>query len=305
MKWLLPLLTIMGWTDDPDEEGLVEENPFIFIIIGIVGAIAVSILHFVGIEYQPGWFEGQNLISTMGIIFLIIFIPAIAISTLTGRSDLVKWEAIFLFASVFMILVGNGFDFSKFLASFDSAISSLGDTKVSQILMATLIIILIGLAFAVGTGHKVGMGAIMLIIVLLIAIGLVNLWNAGTFDNLGQYINEKGIWYAIGKAISDFTGGLAAGKAGAAIGVGCLVIGILMVLIPSWSTPVGILLIIIGAGITGTALWDQFWGPLLENAAGKNGTGKQLEAWGTILAFAGATISPVWFLKRIIAGKGL
>ena len=80
----------MGWTDDLDTEGLVEENPFIFIIIGIIGAVAVSILYLVGIEYDPGWFEGQNLVSTMGIIFLIIFIPAIAISTLTGKSDLVK-----------------------------------------------------------------------------------------------------------------------------------------------------------------------------------------------------------------------
>ena len=148
----------MGWTDDADTEGLIEENPFIFIALGIVGIAIAGVLYFVGIDYQPGWFEGQNLISTMGIIFLIIFIPAIAISTLTGKSDLVKWEALFLLISVGMILIGNGFDFSKFMTSFTAQIQALGNLQVNQILMALVIIIGIAVAVAVASGHKVGGG---------------------------------------------------------------------------------------------------------------------------------------------------
>ena len=227
----------MGWTDDPDEEGLIEENPFIFVIIGIIIIAGGAILYTVGIEYDPGWFEGQNLISTMGIIFLIIFIPAIAISTLTGKSDLVKWEALFLFGAVFMILLGNGFDFSKVMEAFAAQISALGNMKVNQVLMALIIIIGIGIAFAAGTGKSVSMGAVFVILVLLLAIGIINMWNAGTFDNFGNYLQENGFWYAAGKALSDFTGGLAEGKAGMAIGFGCLAVGIILVLVPNFSTP--------------------------------------------------------------------
>jgi len=171
MKWLIPLLTIcMGWTDDPDEEGLIEENPFVFIVIAMIGAVVVTILYTVGIDYDPGWFEGQNLISTMGIIFLIIFLPAIAISTATGKSDLVKWEALFLLISVVMILIGNDFDFSRAIEAFTSQISSLGNIQLNQILTALIIIIGIGIAIAAGTGHNVSGGAVFAIIVLLLAI---------------------------------------------------------------------------------------------------------------------------------------
>ncbi len=268
MKWIIPFITAsMGWTDDADTEGLVEENPLVFIIIGVVGATVATLLYVYGIEYNPGWFEGQNLVSTLGIIFLLIFIPAIAISTATGKSNLVKWEALFLLISVGMILVGNGLDFKKFLEAFDSSISFLGNSTVSQILTAMLIIMLLAIAVAIGTGHRVGAGAAAVIFVLLLAIGVINLWNSGTLGNIGNYIRERGFWYAFGKALSDFTGGLAAGKAGAAIGAGCLIIGILMVIIPNWSTPIGIILIIIGAGILGTALWEQFWNPLFNKAA--------------------------------------
>jgi len=222
----------MGWTDDADTEGLIEENPFIFIALAIIGIAVAGVLYFVGIDYQPGWFEGQNLISTMGIIFLIIFIPAIAISTLTGKSDLVKWEALFLLISVGMILVGNGFDFSKFMQSFNSNISSLGDMQVNQVLMALVIIVGIAIAFAAGSGNKVSIGAILTIVVLLAIIGFINLWNAGTFDNIGETIQEHGYAYTFGKIISDFTGGLGDGIAGKGIGIGCLAIGLILVILP-------------------------------------------------------------------------
>ena len=254
----------MSWTDDADTEGLVEENPFTFIVVAIIGLVAVTILYAVGIEYNPGWFEGQNLLSTMGIIFLLIFIPAIAISTLTGKSDLVKWEAIFLFLSVFMILLGNGFDFSKFMQSFSSNISTLGNTKVSQVLMALVILIGIGIAFAAGSGHKVSGGAILAILVLLAVIGIINLYNSGYFDNLSQNFQQHGFWYVAGKAISDFTGGLADGRAGMAIGFGLIAIGLILVFIPNFSTPIGVLLLIIGSGILGKSMWEWLWQPIFD-----------------------------------------
>lgn len=253
----------MGWTDDPDIEGLMEENPFIFIATAIIGIVAASVLYVFGIEYNPGWFEGQNLLSTMGIIFLLIFIPAIAISTLTGKSDLVKWEALFLLISVGMIFIGNGFDFSKFMDSFMAQISALGNMQVNQVLMALVIIIGIAIAFAVGSGHKVSGGAVLIIVVLLAAIGIMNIWNAGTFDNFGNYVQDKGWAYAIGKAIGDFTAGLATSEVGIYMGFGCIAVGIILTVIPNFSTPIGVLLIIIGSGLVGPTVYDEvsdWWG---------------------------------------------
>ena len=287
----------MGWTDDADTEGLIEENPFIFIALGLVGVAIAGVLYFVGIDYQPGWFEGQNLVSTMGIIFLIVFIPAIAISTLTGKSDLVKWEALFLLISVGMVLIGNGFDFSKFMQSFTAQIKALGSLQVNQILMALLIIIGIAVAVAVASGHKVSGGAVLMIVVLLAAIGIMNMWNAGTFDNIGATIQEHGWAYTIGKALSDFTGGLADGEAGMAIGFGCLVIGIILVVIPNFSTPIGVLLLIIGAGITGMDLWNDYGSQWFASLKGENGGTEQFKA-GTVAAMlVGGPLGLFWFTK--------
>ena len=286
----------MGWTDDADTEGLVEENPFIFIALGLVGVAIAGVLYFVGIDYQPGWFEGQNLVSTMGIIFLIVFIPAIAISTLTGKSDLVKWEALFLLISVGMVLIGNGFDFSKFMQSFNSQISGLGSTQVNQVLMALVIIIGIAIAFAVGSGNKVSAGAIMSIVVLLAIIGIINMWNAGTFDNFNTYIQDKGWAYALGKGFSDFTGGLGDGVAGKGIGIGCLAIGLILVLLPGKSTVAGILLIIIGTGILGSsaAPYIRDW---LSALKGDKGSTEQFKA-GTVAALAvGGPLGLFWYTK--------
>ena len=252
----------MGWTDDPDEEGLIEENPFIFIAIAIIIMAIAAILYYVGIDYDPGWFQGQNLVSTMGIIFLIIFIPAIAISTLTGKSDLVKWEALFLFGAVFMILLGNGFDWSKAINTFTAQISALGNMQVNQVLMALLIIVGVGVAFAAATGKKVSGGAVLVIMVLLVAIGIINLWNAGTFDNIGNYINQNGFWYALGKAIGDFTAGLATSPVAIPMGLGMIAIGLILVFIPNFSTPIGVLLIIIGCGLLGGGMWEHVWEPI-------------------------------------------
>jgi len=250
----------MGWTDDADTEGLIEENFLVALVAGALMVAVAAVLYFVGFSYDPGWFEGQNIVSSMGIIFLIVFIPAIAISTLTGKSDLVKWEALFLLISVGLVLIGNGYDFSKLMQSFNSQISALKGMQVNQLLMLILIMAGIATAVAIGTGHNVSSGAILLILALIAAIGIINWFNSGTFANIGQYIKEHGFWFAAGKALSDFTGGLAAGSAGWFIGVGCLAIGIMFVIIPGWQTWVGIILIIIGTGITGTTLSHAIWG---------------------------------------------
>jgi|Deesub1362A_J573_1020465.scaffolds.fasta_scaffold01023_12 hypothetical protein len=254
----------MGWTDDLDTEGLIEENPLVFIAIAIIGAVVVTVLYVFGIEYDPGWFEGQNLISSMGIIFLLIFIPAIAVSTLTGKSDLVKWEAIFLLISVGMILIGNGFDFTKFMQSFSSSISSLGNFTVSQILTAMLIIVIAAIAIGIATGHKVGAGAALVVVVILLAIGIINMWNAGTFDNFGTYLQQHGLAYAIGKAIGDFTAGLATSPVAIPMGLGMIVVGLILVFIPNFSTPIGVFLIIVGSGLVGGGMWEQFWKPIFD-----------------------------------------
>ncbi len=279
----------MGWTDDPDEEGLIEENPFIFAVIAVILLAVAGILYFVGIDYDPGWFEGLNLVSTMGVIFLIIFIPAIAISTLTGHSDLVKWEALFLFGAVFMILIGNNFDFQGVMESFSSTISSLGNIQVNQLLMALVVIIGVAIAFAVGAGKNVSMGAILIIVILLLALGLINMYNAGTFENWGNYVSEKGWAYAIGKALSDFAGGLADGEAGMMMGFSMIVVGIILVLIPSHSTIIGAFLIIVGCGVVGNALWDEIWQPIINNYG--------IGGWGL---FAGSLVGPGIFLPFII-----
>jgi len=247
----------MGWTDDADTEGLFEENFLVALILGALLIGIATILYFVGFSYDPGWFEDQNIISSMGIIFLIIFIPAIAISTLTGHSDLTKWEGLFLVIAVIMIWMGNNFSWQKFLSAWQSDLSFLKvDSSLSQLVMLILIVVGIGMAIAIATGHKVGIGAVVLILSLILVIGIINWWNAGTFSNISATIQEKGIWYLLGKALSDFTAGLARGGAGAAIGIGCLALGIAMVAIPNTSTPIGVILIIIGTGITGTSTYD-------------------------------------------------
>jgi len=42
----------MGWTDDSDTEGVVEENPYIFAIMAIIALIVASYLTFIGIDYD-------------------------------------------------------------------------------------------------------------------------------------------------------------------------------------------------------------------------------------------------------------
>ena len=231
----------------------------------------------------------------MGIVFLLFGMPAIMISTLTGKSDLVKWEALFLFISVGMILVGNGFDFSKFMQSFNSQISGLGDTQVNQVLMALVIIVGIAIAFAAGSGNKVSGGAILTIVVLLAIIGFINMWNAGTFDNFSTYIQDKGWAYAIGKGLSDFTGGLGDGVAGKGIGIGCLAIGLIFILLPGKSTAAGIVLIIIGTGILGTsaAPYIKDW---LSALKGEKGSTEQFKAGSMLAAFIGGPLGLLWFM---------
>jgi len=209
----------MGWTDDPDEEGLIEENPFIFVIIGIIIIAGGATLYTVGIEYDPGWFEGQNLISTMGIIFLIIFIPAIAISTLTGKSDLVKWEAIFLFLSVLMIYLGNNFDI---VDAFSSKVSTWMeiDWNVKDLISIVLLITLIATAISAAFGKGISVGSAAIVGICIFALYAINSgWSMDNFfEKIGTAI-EKGTSGAIGADLGTGIGvGLATAAAGAAIG---------------------------------------------------------------------------------------
>lgn len=220
MKWIIPFLAmLMGWTDDPDEEGLIEENPFTFIVVAIIGLVAVTILYAVGIEYNPGWFEGQNLLSTMGIIFLLVFVPAIAISTLTGKSDLVKWEAIFLFLSVFMIFLGNNFDIVNALQSRFSEWMNI-DWNVKDLLTIILIITLMAMAISGAMGKGISPGAAILAGILIVAIYLLN--SGYTLDSFFAKFGtalHKGTSGFIGANIGHVLGvGLATAAAGAAIG---------------------------------------------------------------------------------------
>ena len=236
----------MGWTDDLDTEGLVEENPFIFIIIGIIGAVAVSILYLVGIEYDPGWFEGQNLVSTIGIIFLIIFIPAIAISTLTGKSDLVKWEAIFLLISVGLVYIGNNFDFDEFISAFQSKIGEWLNTEweTQHLISVVLIIaIIIGVATA-AMGKGFGIGSAVVVFVCIAALVALNMGEGGFFENTGKGIKNT-IKALTGVNVEGLAKGAGIGAACAArVGVALTMTGI--------GAPFG-LLIIAGAVIGGAA----------------------------------------------------
>lgn len=290
-----------GWTGDADTEGLFEENFLVAIIVGVSLLVIAMIGHFVGVSVDLNWFEGQNLISTMGIIFLIVFIPAIAISTFTGKSDLVKWEALFLLIAVGMILIGNGFNFSDALESFTASIAALGNMQVNQLLMAFVVIIGIAIAIAVGTGQRVSGGAAVVIIILLAAIGIMNLWTSGTFDNIGSTIQNDGWAFFFGKVLSDFTGGLAAGHAGAAIGIGCVIIGLVLVLIPNFSTPIGVLLLIIGAGITGLSAWDYI-GVLFGDLRGENGPAAQQTTGLAFIGFPAGGIIGYILLRRFLRG---
>jgi len=209
----------MGWTDDPDEEGLIEENPFIFAVIAVILLAVAGILYFVGIDYDPGWFEGQNLVSTMGIIFLIIFIPAIAISTFTGRSDLVKWEAIFLFISVFMICIGNNFDIIDALSSKVSTWMEI-DWNVKDFISIVLIITLIATAISAAFGKGISIGSAAIVAVCLFALYAINsgLSLDNFFGKLGAAI-EKTTSGVIGADLGTGLGiGLTTAAAGAAIG---------------------------------------------------------------------------------------
>jgi len=165
-----------GWTGDEDEEGLIEENPFVFIVAGVVILAVVAVLYYVGIDYDPGWFEGQNLFSTMGSVFLVIFIPAIAISTFTGKSDLVRWEAIFLLIAVFMIWAGNNFDLDKFIEAFGAKIGEIQGINWGMKDIITIVLIaaiLIG-AYSAAIGKGFGLGSAVVILICIVVLWVLH-----------------------------------------------------------------------------------------------------------------------------------
>jgi len=96
-----------GWTGDSDTEGLFEENFLVAIIIGVALLVVAIAGYYIGFDINLTWFAGQNFWSTAGIIILVIFIPAIAFSTFTGRSDLIAAEAIFILIGFVMIYLMN------------------------------------------------------------------------------------------------------------------------------------------------------------------------------------------------------
>ncbi|MGC9308744.1 MAG: hypothetical protein ACP5FL_08225 [Thermoplasmatota archaeon] len=193
----------MGWTDDPDTEGLFEENFIVAIILGVFLVGTAAMLHFVGISYDPGWFEGQNIFSTMGIIFLIVLLPAIALSTATGRSDLVKWEGLFLIVAVAMIYVASNFDFHDFLHSFSAKFGSWMDINwtVKDLLTIVLIVTLIAMALAAAWGRGVGMGTALLAVICIVGIFLIN------NPAIAQSIEDGSFFEKMGEATSDMTKG--------------------------------------------------------------------------------------------------
>jgi len=217
MKWIIPFFTaLMGWTDDADTEGLVEENPLVFIIIGVVGATVATLLYVYGIEYNPGWFEGQNLVSTLGIIFLLIFIPAIAISTATGKSDLVKWEAVFLLISVGMIFFGNNWNIiNAFKAKVATWMNVEWDVKALLPVILIITIILTALSAAMGKGISLGSAAIFAMCVF----GIWALNSGWTWDNFFDKLGAAMHHATSGFIGEDIGSALRAAGVGAAIGV--------------------------------------------------------------------------------------
>ena len=237
----------MGWTDDLDTEGLVEENPFIFIIIGVIGAVAVSILYLVGIDYYPGWFEGQNLISTMGIIFLIIFIPATAISTLTGRSDLVKWEAIFLILSFLMVYLGNNDIINAFGAKIGSWLNI--DWNVKDLISIVLIIAIIATAISAAFGKGVSFGSAAIFAICIVALWAIN--SGWSWDNFFE---------KIGSAIHNATSGIVGADIGTSLGIGILGAAAIILIGTGIGAPIGLgALAAIGfaIGFGGSILWQN------------------------------------------------
>jgi hypothetical protein len=206
----------MGWTDDADTEGIWEENFIMAMILGVLIIGTVSILHFVGISYDPGWFEGQNIFSTMGIVFLLVGIAAIGFSTFTGKSDLVKWEAFFLLIAVGMIYVGNNLDIDSFIQSFDAEFSSWLDISWTSGDLLTLVLIVTLIAMAVSSvfGKGIGIGSAILAVICIVGIFLLN--NPG----VAEYFSSGTFFEKSGEAMQDMTNGVIDADLGAALGVG-------------------------------------------------------------------------------------
>lgn len=212
-----------GWTGDADTEGLFEENFLVAIIIGVALFVFAVIGYFVGFDINLAWFEGQNFWSTAGIIILVIFIPAIAFSTFTGRSDLVAAEAVFILIGFAMIYLAHNFDFSEFVNVFQSDWFNLGnfDFNVSTLLT---VVLLVAIIVAVIGGIWRGSGISAAIIVVVCGVGIYII-NSSDPSNIFQEFGEM-----LGSTTSGFIGvdvgaAAASGIVGSIIGLG---VGILL-----------------------------------------------------------------------------
>lgn len=212
-----------GWTGDSDTEGLFEENFLVAIIIGVAFLVFAIAGYYIGFDINLEWFAGQNFWSTAGIIILVIFIPAIAFSTFTGRSDLIAAEAIFILVGFVMIYLSHNFDFSSFIETFSSNWMNFGDFEFNVSTLMT-VVLLIAIIVAVIGGIWRGSGISAAIIVVVCGVGIYVI-NSSDPSNIFREFGEM-----IGGATSGFLGvdvgaAAASGIVGSVIGLG---VGILL-----------------------------------------------------------------------------
>lgn len=234
-----------GWTSDADTEGLFEENFLVAIIIGVALLVFAVIGYFVGFDINLAWFEGQNFWSTAGIIILVIFIPAIAFSTFTGRSDLIAAEAVFILIGFAMIYLAHNFDFSSFIDTFSSNWTNFGDFEFNVSTIMTIVFVLaifVALIGGIYSGHPAG--SAIIIIICGIGIFVINSTDpSNIFREIGRAVGSAGEGFLgfdvgaaassgmvggliggalaiTGVALAPFTGGFSLGLTLAGIGIG-------------------------------------------------------------------------------------
>jgi len=234
-------VTKRGWTSDSDTEGLFEENLFVALIIGISLLVVAIVGFYIGFDINLQWFQGLNFWSTAGIIILCIFIPAIAISTFTGKSDLIAAEAIFILVGFAMIYMANNWDLSMFTDVFSSNWFNLGDFEFNVSTLMTIVFILAIVVSVIGgiiSGHPIG--ASIVIIFCGFGIFLINSTDpSNIFNEIGESLRgttEGFLGWDVGHtAATGLTGALAGAAAGALItswtgpgmGIGAVVGGLL------------------------------------------------------------------------------
>lgn len=249
-----------GWTGDSDSEGLFEENLFVALIIGISLLVVAVVGYYMGFGVNLNWFEGQNFWSTAGIIILVIFVPAIAFSTFTGRSDLIAAEAVFILIGFAMVYMANNWDIGSFIDAFSSDWFNLGDFDFNVSTLMTIVFILaivVALIGGIWSGHPIG--AAVMIIICGLGIFVINSTDpANIFYEIGEALQQGTsgvIGHDIGSVFASVGIGGGIGVAGgAAVGaaLGSLGFGV-------GAIPGAIIGGLIGAGLGGGGDWAGWW----------------------------------------------